>query len=98
MEVVVQWMEPTIQKRIDQVYEQTNNSERVILAEDEFESALMQLEKLLPNHMYLFEMLNEAVFAMRAAGEDVAYRVGLNDGLGVLKNSLTSNQVVMMRQ
>lgn len=96
METIIQWMEPTIQKRIDQVYDQTNNSERVIVAENEFESALMQLEKLLPNHMHLFEMLNEAVYAMRAAGEDVAYRIGLQDGLGLRQCICVPVQTALM--
>lgn len=96
MESNIQWIEPTIQKRIDQVYDQTNNSERVILAEDEFESALMQLEKLLPNHMHLFEMLNEAVYAMRVAGEEVAYRVGLQDGAGLFQSISLPKQLKVM--
>lgn len=96
MEAAIMWMVPTIQKRIDQVYEQTNNSERVIIAEDEFESALMQLEKLLPNHMHLFELLNEAVYAMRAAGEDVAYRVGLQDGAGLFQSISLPKQLKVM--
>lgn len=81
--MLMQWLEPTIQKHIDEVYEETDNSERVVVAQRDFDTVMASLEKLMPEYADLFEKLQEATTAIRAASEDVAYRFELQDGLGL---------------
>ncbi|TPG75608.1 hypothetical protein EEL32_24070 [Brevibacillus laterosporus] len=95
MSTLMQWLEPTIQKRVDEVYFITDESEGVIRGRNEFDKIMIKLEELLPEESKLLEDLYESVITMRSSGEEVAYRSGFKDGLGI---SREISPVTMLHQ
>lgn len=83
MSTLMQWLEPAIQKRVDEVYFITDESEGVIRGQNEFDRIMIKLEGLLPEERKLLEDLYESVITIRSSGEEVAYRSGFKDGLGI---------------
>ncbi|NKQ18432.1 hypothetical protein [Brevibacillus laterosporus] len=95
MSTLMQWLEPAIQKRVDEVYYITDESEGVIQGQNEFDIIMEKLKELLPEEGRLLNKLCESVTTIRASGEEVAYRSGFKDGLGI---SREINPVTMIHQ
>lgn len=67
--------------RMKQVHRIVTNSITVAAAEDRYEIALMQVEKLLSEHQELIQSLHDAVCEMRFACVTTSYHAGLVDGV-----------------
>ncbi|MCM3079609.1 hypothetical protein [Brevibacillus invocatus] len=58
-----------------------NDAKSVCEAEDRYEAALKQVEKLLPDEKNLLQSLHDAVYDMRRAAVEVTHRAAKQEGL-----------------
>lgn len=88
--MLMEWLEPKITKRIEEVSAKTCEDKAIGKHMDEFADNMDLLQQVVSEEMYINVVMNmEAIMNIICSlSEDIMYREGLNDGMKIHQDML----------